>query len=43
MKIWIHRYELKPREAKMKARHGVLVKSEWAVGQIGFSDLHPWP
>lgn len=43
MKIWIHRYELKPREKKLKPRVGALLKVEWAVGQTGFSDLHPWP
>jgi o-succinylbenzoate synthase len=43
MKIWIHRYELKPREAKAKPRQGVLIKTEWASHQVGYSDLHPWP
>jgi O-succinylbenzoate synthase len=43
MKIWTHRYELKPREAKMTPRQGALLKVEWAVGQVGYSDLHPWP
>lgn len=43
MKIWIHRYELKPRENKIKARQGALIKTEWAIGQVGYSDLHPWP
>ena len=43
MKIWIHRYELKPREAKAKPRQGVLIKSEWTTGLVGYSDLHPWP
>lgn len=43
MKIWVNRYELKPRESKMTARLGALVKVEWATGQVGYSDLHPWP
>ena len=43
MKIWLHRYELKPREAKVKPRAGALVKIEWTHGQVGYSDLHPWP
>jgi O-succinylbenzoate synthase len=43
MKIWTHHYELKPREKKMKPRHGALVKIEWVVGQTGYSDVHPWP
>lgn len=43
MKIWIHRYELKPRETKLKPRQGALVKVQWTLGQEGYSDLHPWP
>ncbi len=43
MKIWIHRYELKPREVKLTARRGALVKVEWTPGQTGYSDVHPWP
>lgn len=44
MKIWVHPYELKARQAeRVKDRRGALVKVEWAVGQTGFSDLHPWP
>lgn len=43
MKIWIHRYELVPRDAGAKPRSGALVKAEWAMGQVGYSDLHPWP
>ncbi len=43
MKIWIHRYELKPTAKGLKPRIGCLVKAEWAMGQTGFSDLHPWP
>lgn len=43
MKIWVHRYQLNPRDKRFKAREGALVKAEWAIGQIGFSDLHPWP
>lgn len=42
MKIWIHRYRLQPGDSKAPPRQGALVKVEWAVGQIGFSDLHPW-
>ncbi len=43
MKIWIHRYELLPVDRRFNARAGALVKVEWALNQIGFSDLHPWP
>lgn len=43
MKIWVHGYTLKPRSARMAARRGALLKIEWAVGQIGYSDIHPWP
>ncbi len=43
MKIWTHRYRLEPREPKNKAREGALVKCEWFAGQMGYSDLHPWP
>jgi O-succinylbenzoate synthase len=43
MKIWIHRYRLEPIEPKNKAREGALIKTEWVTGQVGYSDLHPWP
>jgi O-succinylbenzoate synthase len=43
MKIWAHRYELVPKVKGFRARQGVLLKVEWAVGQVGYSDLHPWP
>lgn len=43
MKIWAHRYELVPNKKDFHARQGVLLKVEWAVGQVGYSDLHPWP
>jgi O-succinylbenzoate synthase len=43
MKIWIHRYQLNPTIAGMNPRKGALVKAEWAIGQVGYSDLHPWP
>ncbi len=43
MKIWVHGYQLTPRAAGMATRKGALLKVEWASGQIGFSDLHPWP
>ncbi len=36
MKIWLHRYLLGTHE-------GSLVQVQWANGNIGFSDLHPWP
>lgn len=43
MKIWVHGYTLKPRSPRLATRRGALLKVEWAVGQIGYSDLHPWP
>lgn len=43
MKIWIHRYQLTPKISGLKPREGALVKAEWAIGQTGYSDLHPWP
>ncbi len=43
MKIWIHRYQLTPKDKGTKPRAGALVKAEWAIGQTGYSDLHPWP
>lgn len=43
MKIWVHGYQLKPQAGTSAPRSGALLKVEWASGQIGFSDLHPWP
>lgn len=43
MKIWVHPYTLKPRLASVAPRMGALVKVEWALHQVGYSDLHPWP
>lgn len=43
MKIWTHSYELKSLHSNFKSRTGVLLKVEWALNQIGYSDLHPWP
>jgi O-succinylbenzoate synthase len=43
MKIWVHRYELRPRHFGQPSRSGALIKTEWVAGQIGYSDLHPWP
>ncbi len=43
MKIWVHGYQLKPKAETAPVRHGALLKVEWASGQIGYSDLHPWP
>lgn len=44
MKIWIHRYELKPSGGSLRAsRQGALLKVEWFGGQFGYSDVHPWP
>jgi O-succinylbenzoate synthase len=43
MKIWLHRYELRPNDQRMPSRQGALIKIEWVAGQIGYSDLHPWP
>lgn len=36
MKIWTHRYQL-------DLHDGCLVQVQWANGNKGFSDLHPWP
>lgn len=43
MKIWVSPYQLRPRRVGARARLGALVKVEWAMHQIGYSDLHPWP
>ncbi|MGE0529137.1 MAG: hypothetical protein AB7G93_11095 [Bdellovibrionales bacterium] len=43
MKIWVHLYRLTPTVKSLKPRDGALLKVEWAVGQVGYSDLHPWP
>jgi O-succinylbenzoate synthase len=43
MKIWVHPYELRSRSPRFSSRAGALVKVEWALHQIGYSDLHPWP
>lgn len=42
MKIWVHGYELAHVDGR-PPRRGALLKIEWAVGQVGYSDLHPWP
>jgi O-succinylbenzoate synthase len=39
----MQRYRLVPRQPKNRARDGALIRVEWAHGQTGFSDLHPWP
>ncbi len=43
MKVWVHGYQLTPRTNIGPQRRGALLKVEWAMGQIGYSDLHPWP
>jgi O-succinylbenzoate synthase len=43
MKVWVHGYDLIPKLPSGLPRRGALLKVEWASGQIGFSDLHPWP
>ena len=48
MKVWVHGYHLTPRVltdpvGPELSRRGALLKVEWALGQIGYSDLHPWP
>lgn len=43
MKIWVHPYQLRPCIEKVQPRIGALVKVEWALHQIGYSDLHPYP
>src|SRR5262245_36435950 len=43
MKVWVHGYQLTPKVPAGTPRKGALLKVEWALGQIGYSDLHPWP
>jgi len=43
MKVWVHGYNLTPQIPGGPQRRGALLKVEWALGQTGFSDLHPWP
>jgi O-succinylbenzoate synthase len=43
MKVWVHGYQLTPKVPTGPHRRGALLKVEWALGQIGYSDLHPWP
>jgi O-succinylbenzoate synthase len=43
MKIWVHPYKLEARHPKVVPRIGALLKVEWALHQVGYSDLHPWP
>lgn len=43
MKVWVHGYNLIPRETGGVMRRGALLKVEWALHQTGYSDLHPWP
>lgn len=43
MKIWVCMYDLNPVDPRFKPRAGALIKAEWALEQIGYSDLHPWP
>ncbi len=43
MKIWVHRYQLVSKPPGALAREGALLKVEWMPGEIGYSDLHPWP
>ena len=43
MKIWTSPYELAHKSKAKKPRRGALLKVEWAIGQVGYSDLHPWP
>lgn len=48
MKFWVHRYELKPLRAigavaDAKPRSGALLKVAWANGNVGYSDIFPWP
>ena len=42
MKIWAHRYTLKPRWQDRPERQGALLRVQWAPHQFGYSDLHPW-
>ena len=41
-KVWFYSYHLKPKIGE-KIRQGALLKWEFSKGQIGYSDLHPWP
>ena len=43
MKIWVHPYHLTAAHPKVRSRVGALLKVEWALHQVGYSDLHPWP
>lgn len=48
MKIWIHPYQLKPVKqlngvTGSEHRSGTLIKVEWSLGKVGYSDLFPWP
>lgn len=48
MKIFIHRYTLSPLQSlnaltSSAPREGALLKVDWALGKVGFSDLFPWP
>lgn len=43
MKVLTHRYELVPTDSKRRLRQGALLKVEWESGEVGYSDLHPWP
>ncbi len=48
MKIWIHPYTLTPykkpnAQSSAQPRKGALLKVQWSLNQIGFSDLFPWP
>jgi O-succinylbenzoate synthase len=43
MKIWAHPYQLITKKPMANPRLGALLKVEWSSGQVGYSDLHPWP
>jgi o-succinylbenzoate synthase len=48
MKIWHHKYSLKPLQSLSSVavageRHGALLKILWPDGKCGYGDLYPWP
>jgi O-succinylbenzoate synthase len=48
IKFWTHRYELNPWTtigalADRGLRSGALLKCQWPNGNVGYSDIFPWP
>lgn len=47
MKIWQHPYQLTPKNSlnavtSQQNRFGLLLKIEWSLGLVGYSDVFPW-